>query len=113
MTADTYESVARPPMARITRPQQNAIRSSPVTMTALLSLDLGPSRERQSLTQMLDRGRKNKTQQKQNEQSIKSMYSSGGMPNPFTTMLRQADQLKLGPEPVSYTHLTLPTILRV
>ncbi len=79
-----------------TRPQQNAIRSSPVTMTALVSLDLGPSRERQSLTQMLDRGRKNKEQQKQNELSIKSMYSSGGgMPNPFTTMLRQADQLKL------------------
>jgi hypothetical protein len=81
-----------------TRPQQSASRSSPVTMTALLSLDLGPSRERQSLTQMLDRGRKYKDQQKQNEQSIKSMYSGGGMPNPMTTMLRQADQLKLTPE---------------
>ena len=47
---------------------------------------------------MLDRGRKYKDQQKQNEQSIKSKYSSGGMPNPMTTMLRQADQLKLTPE---------------
>jgi hypothetical protein len=78
-----------------TRPQQSVNRSSPVTVTALVSLDLGPSRERQSLTQMLDRGRKNKDQQKQNEQSIKAQYSSGGMPNPMTSMLRQADQLKL------------------
>jgi hypothetical protein len=81
-----------------TRPQQSVNRSAPVTVTALVSLDLGPSRERQSLMQMLDRGRKYKDQQKQNEQSIKGMYSSGGMPNPMTTMLRQADQLKLSPE---------------
>jgi hypothetical protein len=73
-------------------------RSSPVTITALVSLDLGPSRERQSLTQMLDRGRKYKDQQKQNEQSIKSNYSGGGIPNPMTTMLRQFEQLKLTPE---------------
>jgi hypothetical protein len=81
-----------------TRPQQSVNRSSPVMITALMSLDLGPSRERQSLTQMLDRGRKVKDQQKQNEQSIKSMYSGGGIPNPMTTMLRQAEQLKLTPE---------------
>ena len=73
-------------------------RSSPVTITALVSLDLGPSRERQSLTQMLDRGRKYKDQQKQNEQSIKSNYSGGGIPNPMTKMLRQFEQLKLTPE---------------
>ena len=81
-----------------TRPQQSVSRSSPVTITALVSLDLGPSRERQSLTQMLDRGRKYKDQQKQNELSIKSNYSGGGIPNPMTTMLRQAEQLKLTPE---------------
>ena len=69
-----------------------------MTITALVSLDLGPSRERQSLTQMLDRGRKYKDQQKQNEQSIKSNYSGGGIPNPMTTMLRQFEQLKLTPE---------------
>jgi hypothetical protein len=81
-----------------TRPQQSVNRSSPVTVTALLSIDLGPARERQSLTQMLDRGRKYKEQQKQNEQSIKGMYVNGGINNPLTTMLRQADQLKLSPE---------------
>jgi hypothetical protein len=80
-----------------TRPQQSVNRSAPVTVTALVSLDLGPARERQSLTQMLDRGRKFKDQQKQNEQSIKGMYVSGGINNPLTTMLRQADQLKLTP----------------
>jgi hypothetical protein len=81
-----------------TRPQQSVNRSSPVTVTALLSIDLGPARERQSLTQMLDRGRKFKDQQKQNELSIKSQYISGGINNPLTTMLRQADQLKLTPD---------------
>jgi len=81
-----------------TRLQQNVNRSSPVTITALVNIDLGPSRERQSLTMMLDRGRKYKDQQKQNELSIKSQYSSGSIPNPLTTMLRQADQLKLTPE---------------
>jgi hypothetical protein len=81
-----------------TRPQQSVNRTSPVTITALVNIDLGPSRERQSLTQMLDRGRKYKDQRKQDELSIKSQYSQGGLPNPMTTMLRQAEQLKLTPE---------------
>jgi hypothetical protein len=81
-----------------TRPQQSVNRTSPVTLTALLNFDLGPSRERQQLTQMLDRGRKYKDQQKQNELSIKGQYSQGSVPNPMTNMLRQADQLKLTPE---------------
>jgi len=81
-----------------TRPQQTVNRTSPVTLTALLNFDLGPSRERQQLTMMLDRGRKYKDQQKQNELSIKGQYSQGSIPNPMTNMLRQADQLKLTPE---------------
>jgi len=81
-----------------TRLQQNVNRTSPVMMTALVNVDLGPARERQQLTMMLDRGRKYKDQQKQNELSIKSQYSSGSIPNPMTTMLRQADQLKLTAE---------------
>lgn len=78
--------------------QQSVSRSAPVMLTGLLTIDIGPSRERQSLTQMLDRGRRNKEQGKQNEQSIRSMYSSGQMPNPMASMLRQAVELKLAPE---------------
>lgn len=81
-----------------TRPQQNINRAAPVTITALLQLDLGPTRERQQLTQMLDRGR-TREGQIQNEQGLRSQYVTGGVvPNPFISMLRQADNLKLTPE---------------
>ena len=82
-----------------TRPQQNINRSSPpVTVTALIQIDLGPTRERQQLTQMLDRGR-TREGQVSNEQSLRSQYVTGGVvPNPFIAMLRQADQLQLTPE---------------
>ena len=81
-----------------TRPQQNVNRAAPVTITALLQLDLGPTRERQQLTQMLDRGR-TREGQIQNEQGLRSQYVTGGVvPNPFISMLRQAEQLQLTPE---------------
>jgi hypothetical protein len=81
-----------------TRPQQNINRAAPVTITALLQLDIGPTRERQQLTQMLDRGR-TREGQIQNEQGLRSQYVTGGVvPNPFISMLRQADNLKLTPD---------------
>jgi hypothetical protein len=81
-----------------TRPQQNINRASPVTITALIQLDLGPTRERQQLTQMLDRGR-TREGQISSEQSLRSQYVTGGVvPNPFISMLRQAEQLQLTPE---------------
>jgi hypothetical protein len=81
-----------------TRPQQNINRAAPVTITALLQLDLGPTRERQQLTQMLDRGR-TREGQIQNEQGLRSQYVTGGVvPNPFIALMRQAEQLKLTPE---------------
>jgi hypothetical protein len=81
-----------------TRPQQSINRASPVTITALLQLDLGPTRERQQLTQMLDRGR-TREGQISNEQSLRSQYVTGGVvPNPFIALLRQAEQLKMTPE---------------
>jgi hypothetical protein len=81
-----------------TRPQQNVNRAAPVTITALLQVDLGPTRERQQLTQMLDRGRTREGQMS-NEQALRSQYVTGGVvPNPFISMLRQADQLQLTPE---------------
>jgi hypothetical protein len=81
-----------------TRPQQNVSRASPVTITALLQLDLGPTRERQQLTQMLDRGR-SRPGDVAKEPQLRSQYVTGGVvPNPFISMLRQADDLKLEPE---------------
>ncbi|HET9423969.1 MAG TPA: hypothetical protein VFO55_01250, partial [Gemmatimonadaceae bacterium] len=81
-----------------TRPQQNVNRASPVTITALIQLDLGPTRERQQLTQMLDRGR-SRQGQVAGEPQLRSQYVTGGVvPNPFIAMLRQAERLKLTPE---------------
>jgi hypothetical protein len=72
---------------------QNTSRN-PVVLTALFRVDVGPTRERQSLTMMLDRGRTTNGT-KTPEQQLKMMYGSGGLPNPMQQILRQADTLQL------------------
>lgn len=81
-----------------TRPAVTTFRA-PVTVTALLRFDLGPSRERQVLTQQLDRGRRTPGQ-KAPEPQLQAMYGSGGVTiNPMAQILRQSDSLKLtGPQ---------------
>ncbi len=66
----------------------------PVTLTAMMRFDVGPTRERQLLTQQLDRGRRT-AGNKAPEQMLKAMYGNGGIPNPIATILRQQDTLKL------------------
>ncbi len=81
-----------------TRPAVSAFRA-PVTVTAQLRFDLGASRERQVLTQTLDRGRRTPGQ-KVGEPQLSAMYGGGGVTiNPLAQILRQADSLKLtGPQ---------------
>jgi uncharacterized membrane protein YgcG len=76
-----------------TNPQFNAFRA-PVTLTMQVRVDIGPSRERQQLTQMLDRGR---TQQGQRapEGQLRAQYSTGGLLNPMAQLLRSMDTLGL------------------
>lgn len=69
----------------------------PVTLTAMMRVDVGPTFERQVLTQMLDRGRASGGQ-KTPEMMLKS-YGSNGVMNPMAQILRQADTLELtGPQ---------------
>ena len=80
-----------------TNPQFQTFRA-PVTLTMQVRVDVGPSRERQQLTQMLDRGR-TREGQKAPEQMLKAVYGSGGIVNPMAQILRQADTLELtGPQ---------------
>ena len=80
-----------------TNPQFQTFRA-PVTLTMQLRVDVGPSRERQQLTQMLDRGR-TREGQKAPEPMLKAIYGSGGILNPMAQILRQADTLELtGPQ---------------
>jgi hypothetical protein len=81
-----------------TLPALTAVRA-PVTVTAIMRFDLGPTRERQALTQQLDRGRYTRGT-KAPEPLIKAIYGSGGgIVNPLSTILRQADTLGLtGPQ---------------
>jgi Carboxypeptidase regulatory-like domain len=72
---------------------QSAIRA-PVTLTALLRVDVGPARERQDLTQLLDRGRTTEGT-KAPELLLRAYYGSGGVMNPMAQILRQADTLEL------------------
>jgi hypothetical protein len=80
-----------------TDPRFNTFRQ-PVTITMSLRVDVGPSRERQMLTQQLDRGRVHEGV-KLTEPMIKAMYGSGGVLNPMAQLLRQGDTLQLtGPQ---------------
>ena len=80
-----------------TNPQFNTFRQ-PVTVTMSVRVDVGPSRERQMLTQQLDRGRVHEGV-KLTEPMIKAMYGSGGVLNPMAQLLRQGDTLELtGPQ---------------
>ena len=76
-----------------TLPALSAFRL-PVTLTAMLRFDVGPTRERQSLTMQLDRGRRLEGQ-KMPEQFLRLMYGTGGVPNPMAQILRQQDSLHL------------------
>jgi hypothetical protein len=87
-----------------TDPSRSAFRA-PVTLTALMRFDIGPTRERQLLTQQLDRGR-TLPGTKSPEQLLRAMYAGGGVPNPMAQILRQQDSLKLtGPQADSIASL--------
>jgi hypothetical protein len=76
-----------------TNPAFNQFRA-PVTLTALLRFDIGPTRERQMLTQQLDRGRRTQGN-KVPEQMLRAMFGNGGIPNPMAAILRDQDTLQL------------------
>ncbi|MEQ1690419.1 MAG: TonB-dependent receptor [Gemmatimonas sp.] len=76
-----------------TNPAFNTFRT-PVTLTMMLRYDIAPTRERQVLTQALDRGRRTKGT-KAAESMVKAQFSSAGIPNPLATILRDQDTLKL------------------
>ena len=62
----------------------------------MLRVDVGPPRERQDLTQLLDRGRTT-SGAKAPEQFLRAFYGSGGVMNPMAQILRAADTLELTP----------------
>ncbi|HXT17268.1 MAG TPA: TonB-dependent receptor [Gemmatimonadaceae bacterium] len=72
---------------------QSVIRA-PVTLTALMRLDVGPARERQDLTLALDRGR-SVGGAKIPEQMLRVLYGGGSILNPMAQILRNADTLEL------------------
>jgi hypothetical protein len=76
-----------------TSPAFTSVRN-PVTVTAMMRFDLGPPRERQLLTQQLDRGRSARGN-KAPEPMLRAMYGTGGITNPLASLLRQSDTLEL------------------
>lgn len=91
----------------------NTVRT-PVIVTAQMRFDLGPTREKQSLVQQLNAGRRSGGQ-KVTEAVLRATYaSSGGLVNPISTILRQADSLKLsGPQADSLATLNRWYIVRM
>jgi hypothetical protein len=66
----------------------------PVTVTLAVRVDIGPARERQTLTQLLDRGRKN-SETRATSALLKAAYGSGGIVNPLSQLLRDGDRIHL------------------
>jgi hypothetical protein len=66
----------------------------PVTLTALVRVDLGPSREKQTLTRTLDLGRSTPGV-KATAPEIKGSFGTAGLINPMAAMLRASDLLHL------------------
>jgi hypothetical protein len=95
-----------------TRPQFQAFRQ-PATLTAMLRVDLGPTRERQQLTQQLDRGRRHDGSRLP-EFALKSTWGTGGVVNPMAQILRQADTLRLtGPQADSIATMNRRYVVRL
>ena len=76
-----------------TNPAFSALRA-PVVLTALLRFDVAPTRERQMLTQQLDRGRRTQGT-RMPEMMLRAMFGNGGIPNPLAAILRDQDTLHL------------------
>ncbi len=90
----------------------NAARN-PVTLTALLRVDIGPTRERQDLTRRLDRGRTSPGP-KATIGELSALYSSAGLLNPMAVILRSADPLRLtGPQADSIATLNRWYLVRL
>jgi hypothetical protein len=78
-----------------TDPRQSLSRIvSPVTLNAVLNIDMGPPRERQTLNQTLDRGRRGEGI-RATEAALRSTLANGGIINPLARILQQAELLKL------------------
>ncbi len=75
-----------------TRPQFLTLRQ-PVTATLNVRVDLGPTRERQQMRQMLDYGRVS-TGTRTSESGFRS-FGTSSVPNPMTQIIRQQDSLRL------------------
>jgi len=75
-----------------TRPQFITLRN-PVTLTASMRFDLGPMRERQSLIQQLDNGRR--TPGTRFPEGLFRSAGSNSVLNPMGAILRQQDSLRL------------------
>jgi hypothetical protein len=78
-----------------TRAAFNTLRN-PVVLTAAMRFDLGPTRERQSLIQNLDLGRR--VPGEKYPESILRSQGKNGIPNAMAQILRQQDTLRLTAE---------------
>jgi hypothetical protein len=76
-----------------TNPRETVSRN-PVVVTAQFRLDIGFTRERQLLTQSLDRGR-SRTGSRSTDGDIRGMSTALVPQNPISIIMRQADTLKL------------------
>lgn len=73
---------------------RETVNRNPIVVTAQFRIDVGYTRERQLLTQSLDRGR-SRSGARSTEQDIRGMSGTLIPQNPMTAILRRADTLRL------------------
>ncbi len=76
-----------------TSPAVSALRN-PVALTAMVRVDVGPTRERQALTRTLDLGRTTPGP-KVTAAELRAVYGTAGLINPMAVILRSSDSLHL------------------
>lgn len=76
-----------------TAPALTTLRA-PVIATAIVRVDVGPTREKQTLIQQLDRGRRTPGT-RLSEAALKALYGTSSVFNPMAAILRVADSIGL------------------
>jgi len=74
--------------------RQLGLFGRPVAATLAVRVDIGPSRERQTLTELLDRGRSD-AGPRATEEMLKATFGGGGIINPVAQLLRDGERIHL------------------
>jgi hypothetical protein len=90
--ADRFVYAVNPRFGSV-RPEFRSFRTPP-SLAISVRVDVGPSREQQTIIRQLDQGRRT-SGERISAEMLHATYQSGGIPNPILRLLREGDSLRL------------------